>query len=407
VRGIDDMFLNGQHVVISGNLSNTGLAPNTIHYTGTNGTDSFDASAMSSTESIEAHGGGGNDTLTGAGGTDRLYGDDGNDILRGMKGGDFLEGGAGVDTASYASSAAGVSVSLALGTGSGGEAQGDSLTNIENLIGTAYNDVLTGSDGDNVLVGGAGADKLVGGLGVDTADYSSAPADLSNAGGVVVNLTSGVNHFSDARGDTLSGIENLRGSAYADILVGNANANKLWGSAGTDILSGNAGADELWGEVGNDALDGGAGDDVLQGGDGNDIVTGGVGFDELWAASGKDTFVFNSSAEISSYSSTGALLGQDKIMDFEAGTALAAGNVDLIDLQRIDANSKTSADDSFKLIGSGAFTKAAGQLRYESGVSATGESLAKLQGDVNGDGKAEFEMLVKYTGMLSASDFLL
>ena len=83
----------------------------------------------------------GNDTLTGLGGNDTLYG--------GM-GGDSLDGGNGVDTASYASSSAGVWVSLA-GGGYGyfGEAQGDRLYNIENLTGSSFEDTLIGNEGVN------------------------------------------------------------------------------------------------------------------------------------------------------------------------------------------------------------------------------------------------------------------
>ena len=67
-----------------------------------------------------------------------------------------------MDTADYASSDAGVTVSLAAGTGAGGHAQGDVLTGIENLVGSAHNDDLTGNGFDNLLEGGAGDDALYG-----------------------------------------------------------------------------------------------------------------------------------------------------------------------------------------------------------------------------------------------------
>ena len=65
-----------------------------------------------------------------------IVGNGGNNILAGLGGADTLDGGAGTDTASYAASSSGVTVSLATGTGSGGDAQGDTLVNIENLTGS-------------------------------------------------------------------------------------------------------------------------------------------------------------------------------------------------------------------------------------------------------------------------------
>ena len=93
----------------------------------------------------------------------------GNDTLEGGAGADVLDGGAGTDAATYRTSTSGVNVNLATGTGSGGDAQGDLLANIENVTGSAYADSLAGSNGDNLLVGGGGNDVLDGGLGNDTA----------------------------------------------------------------------------------------------------------------------------------------------------------------------------------------------------------------------------------------------
>jgi Ca2+-binding RTX toxin-like protein len=127
-----------------------------------------------------------NDTLTGNGlnnrldggrGLDRLFGNGGNDTLNGGEGADFIDGGsgadringgAGVDTAMYNQSATGVIVDLATGTGSGGDAEGDRLASIENLVGSGFNDVLRGSGADNDLFGGQGADILNGLGGADT-----------------------------------------------------------------------------------------------------------------------------------------------------------------------------------------------------------------------------------------------
>ena len=85
------------------------------------------------------------DDLQGVGGDDVLRGKAGDDRLDGGVGADRLDGGEGVDTAVYTHSSAAVSVSLKSGRGSGGDASGDDLTRIENLVGSAFDDRLIGS----------------------------------------------------------------------------------------------------------------------------------------------------------------------------------------------------------------------------------------------------------------------
>jgi Ca2+-binding RTX toxin-like protein len=98
---------------------------------------------------------------------DTLSGGDGNDTLIGGAGADSLDGGAGTDTADYSDSASGIIADLAAGTGTGGDALGDTYTSIENVTGSDYNDTLTGDANANVLNGGAGNDTLNGGDGSD------------------------------------------------------------------------------------------------------------------------------------------------------------------------------------------------------------------------------------------------
>src|SRR5436190_14289111 len=86
-------------------------------------------------------------------------------------GDDTLSGDNGTDTASYADAGSGVTVSLAIATAQNTDGAGtDTLSSIENLVGSAYADTLTGDSGDNVLVGGSGNDALNGGAGNDTLD---------------------------------------------------------------------------------------------------------------------------------------------------------------------------------------------------------------------------------------------
>jgi Ca2+-binding RTX toxin-like protein len=271
-----------------------------------------------------------------------------------------------------------------------GGSQADTLSGFagnDTLVGNGGNDTLDGGTCNDTLIGGAGADKLIGGAGEDTADYSSAPFDAKKGYGVNVNLNNGKGMGGDADGDTYSGIENLRGSAFADTLVGDAGANKLWGNAGDDQLSGNAG---------NDTIDGGAG---------NDLITGGGGYDMLTGGAGADRFVFGSAADIATKS--GAVWLHDTVLDFDAGGATTA--VDLLDFSAIDANSKTTKDDAFSLIGNKAFGGTAGQLRYADtgAIDGAGRHVYLIEGDLNGDKIADFQFEVHLVGTLGASDFVL
>jgi Ca2+-binding RTX toxin-like protein len=227
----------------------------------------------------------------GGDGNDQLIGGAGNDTLRGGTGGDVLTGGAGSDTASYVDSGAAVTVNLATGLSAGGDAEGDTISSIENLVGSNFddtltgdaganqlvgnagNDVLDGGDGNDTLRGGAGADILTGGAGNDSASYSDSAAAVS------VNLAILFAAGGDAEGDIIGGIENLFGSSFDDMLTGDAGANQLTGNEGNDTLNGGAGNDTLLGNAGNDTLDGGDGNDSLRGGAGADILIGGLNTD--------------------------------------------------------------------------------------------------------------------------------
>ena len=214
------------------------------------------------------------DVIYGFGGNDQLSGLDGDDLLIGGLGADVINGGAGYDLASYFSSTAGVTVSLASGVGSGGEAQGDTLLSIEDLEGSNFNDRLTGNAGsnyliglsgndslngaagDDVLFGGSGADAINGGAGYDLAGY------IDSTVGVTVSLATGVGSGGEAQGDKLLSIEALGGSNFKDSLIGNAGSNYLFGISGNDSLNGAAGDDYLFGGSGADVIDGGAGYDL-------------------------------------------------------------------------------------------------------------------------------------------------
>jgi Ca2+-binding RTX toxin-like protein len=128
----------------------------------------------------------------------------------------------------------------------------------DTLVGTADQDTLLGLGGNDQLTGGAGADLLDGGTGNDTARYGD------SSEGVVVNLLFNVGSGGTATGDRYVSIENVTGSSFADLVLGDGGANvlkggggddKLQGLGGNDVLAGGAGADSLVGDAGNDTAD--------------------------------------------------------------------------------------------------------------------------------------------------------
>ncbi len=199
--------------------------------------------------------------LRGGRGDDVLAGNDGDDLIEGGRGADSLAGGAGLDTLDYSISAEAVSVSLETQAVSGGDAEGDTISGFENVLGSAHDDVLIGDDGDNIISGNAGADQITGGLGFDVADYSNSFA------GVTVDLATGLGSGADAEGDILVGIEALKGSNSADSLFGDANANRFDGGLGNDIYEGRAGSDQYlfgFGSAKDIAREAGAAADIDQ-----------------------------------------------------------------------------------------------------------------------------------------------
>jgi Ca2+-binding RTX toxin-like protein len=285
---------------------------------------------------------GGTDTLLGIAGVrgsnfnDTLIGDAGNNFLEGRGGNDVINGGAGADILFYSSATSAVNIDLALGMSSlTGGLGTDHWAGIEGVRGGDFNDTLRGTAGNNVLDGGAGADLLDGRGGTDLVRYDRSP----NA--VDVNLTSGTaldGYDSDSIAggiqpytDTLLSIERVRGSTFADSIVGDGANNGIEGWAGDDFIDGRLGVDTAeyanspgavvvdlatglasdgWGgsdtlagmenvlgsafndtiagDANANALTGGAGDDSLAGGDGGDVLAGNQGDDRLDGGEGGD-----------------------------------------------------------------------------------------------------------------------
>jgi Ca2+-binding RTX toxin-like protein len=199
----------------------------------------------------------GGSTLNGTGATDGL------EFFRGGGGSDIIDGGAGYDRVDYTSSTAGANVVLggtANGTAQDGLGGTDTLINIEAVGGSAFNDILTGSDTGvfESFEGREGNDTIDGKGGTDRADYQNSTA------GVTVNLSTGL--ASDGYGgtDALLNIENVRGSRdFNDSITGSAGDNKIEGLGGNDTINGMAGNDALYAGTGVDVVDGGTESDTL------------------------------------------------------------------------------------------------------------------------------------------------
>ncbi|MGA1675222.1 MAG: peroxidase family protein [Pseudomonadales bacterium] len=264
-----------------------------------------------------------------------IAGGAGDDVIGGGAGNDQLDGGAGSDIASYVAATAGVVIDLALATAQDTVGAGtDTLVSIEGIIGSVFDDEITGSGADDYIDGGTGlgADTLDGAGGSDTVSYASSTA------GVTVNLAlNGPQDTVGAGVDDLTSFENIVGSAFDDNLTGSAGANVMEGGLGNDVMNGAGGndtlsyersiagvtvnlaltaaqntigagtdrvsnfenlrgsgfADTLTGNGGVNIIEGGAGNDTLNGAGGNDILVGGTGNDALNGGAGNDTAVFS------------------------------------------------------------------------------------------------------------------
>jgi Ca2+-binding RTX toxin-like protein len=252
-----------------------------------------------------------NGTASGAGiGTDVLIniemviGSNFNDVIRGSNrnvselfrgglGDDTIYGGAingtdlGNNFVDYRNANGSVQATLINRNGSSTGADGnDVFFGIMGLLGSAFNDVLTGDEHNNFIEGRGGDDTLHGGGGIDTISYGGA------TGSVTVNLSSGTATGADGN-DTFTGFENIRGSNFNDELYGDSQNNVIDGFDGDDMIHGNAGDDDLHGGRGADTLFGGSGNDILHGGDDDDWLHGGAGNDTLDGGSGNDIAFYN------------------------------------------------------------------------------------------------------------------
>ena len=298
------------------------------------------------------NGGFGADRLIGNGGDDDLTGDEGQDALFGGNGRDRLEGRSDNDDLN------GESGDDALYGGSGND----------DLHGGRGRDALFGGNGNDMLIGGADGDSLDGGGGVDTLSYDGSSLAIT------IDLTNQLAATGGASGDTFRDVEIVLGSRQADRIRGDSDANTVFGGNQGDVITGRSG------------------EDVLDGGQGNDTLFGNTGSDELTGGIGADRFTYNSVND-----SRAGIAPRDVITDFGTGN-------DRIQLSRIDADETAGGNQAFRFIANAQFSGDAGELRFSR--SAPGD-FTLVQGDTDGDGRADLHIELSGLIELVANDFIL
>lgn len=229
----------------------------------------------------------------------------------------------------------------------------------DDLNGDYGRDMIKGRGGRDDITGRGGRDDLYGGDGADDIDGGSGRDDLSGG----------------------KGRDRMKGGNHDDLLEGGSEGDFIFGGAGKDRMEGEGGADEIKGGGGRDVIFGGGAADKIYGGGGQDSLNGG---------GGADRFVFTDHKE------TGRTRAEaDVIRDFKRSQD------DLLDLRGIDARSG-GGNQTFSFIGERSFSDTKGELR----IRDTGPDVL-VQGDRNGDGRADFAILVRGIGNLTADDFLL
>ncbi|MEQ9639869.1 MAG: FecR domain-containing protein [Alphaproteobacteria bacterium] len=269
-------------------------------------------------------GGGGDDTLGAAGGNDVVDGGTGNDSLIGGngEGDDVYIGGEGRDQISYPSATAGIVINLATGIvdGVAGGVGTDTLSEIEDVLASNFDDLIIGDGVANLLMGAAGNDTLIGNGGDDTLD-GGADTDLVSyadaSAAVNVDLGAGLATGPDGN-DQLIDIENAQGSGFGDVLTGNGGGNLLIGGGGVDTISGGGG---------DDTIQAGAEDAV------DDVMDGGAGTDRLQSSGNLRLAGFSAANAIEVIQGAGAIRGTSaaNLFDFSAITLLGITMVNALE----------------------------------------------------------------------------
>ncbi len=339
----------------------------------------------------------GNDVISGLGGDDILLGGTGNDSIRPGSGADRVDGEANTDTVTYSDATAAVSIDLAVGTangvqtlvaienangspfddtvlGSAGNNTLDGLGGADTIIGGAGNDTLKGAPGDDTLNPGLGNDVIDGGIGTDTIDLSGAP------GNVVVDLSAGTASTGAWGTDTVTNVENARGSAVGnDSITGSVGGNKLEGGGGNDTLAGVDGDDQLFG---------GDGDDTLTPGSGDDVIDAGAGIDSIDLSGAPGDVVVDLSAGTAATGAWGAdsVTGVENVQGSNVGNDSITGDANANALDGNGGNDALNgADGDDRLIGGDGddtLTPGSGDDVIDAGTGTDSIDLGGAPGDV-------------------------
>ncbi len=339
----------------------------------------------------------------------------------------------------YVSATSGITLNLNITTAQNtGGAGIDTVANFEIVQGSQFNDVITGNanvatqllgnNGNDLLIGGSAADSLWGGVGDDimrggagddtfTADAAANGfpvwSDTFDGGtgfdtlnfqlvssGVTVDLGVTVAQNTGGGGiDTITNMEAVIGTQFADVLTGDNLANELTGNGGADVINGLGGDDVLrsttaamgpFDLTGGEIMNGGDGNDTLywgrtmNGGNGNDRLVSGFYSSNLTGGAGADTFVYDIANDHRD------LVGFDTITDFSRAQG------DKIDPRAMMANGSFA--------GYGDYTSPLGVGQVKA-VAMAGYQLIEI--DTNGDHVANYFEHVIGTTPLIASDFIL
>jgi Ca2+-binding RTX toxin-like protein len=366
----------------------------------------------------------------------------GNDTLDGGIGNDSLRGGAGDDTYIVDSSQDAVTEITGNGTDTVRTALGTITlaANVENLVGTAAGgaQVLTGNALNNTLSDTGASNTMLGGAGNDTyivdSSFDITTENLAEGTDTIqtaLSFYSLGSNFENLQGTLSIGGQTLIGNELNNSISDNGVASTMLGGLGNDtfvfdnvsdilVENLNAGVDTVKSAIGGyilgtdienlvllgttvdgtgnalaNVITGNAAANTLSGLDGTDKLVGGLGRDKLTGGNGKDIFDFNKLSESGKTTTT-----RDTITDF---THLS----DRVDLATLDASTKKAGNQTFKFIGATAFHKVAGELHYvQSNAAGTINDKTIVEGDVNADGKADFQ--IELTGLigLTTADFM-
>lgn len=329
------------------------------------------------------------DLLIGSADRDYLYGGAGDDTLIGGSGADYITGGEGIDTLTFEFSGGPVSVSLNAHGGGKGDAANDTYDyfygegyrhTIENLVGTAFEDSLSGNSLNNLIKGGAGDDLLVGYGGDDTLDGGAGAEDMQGMEGsdtyLVDNARDYIRENSYVAGtDTViasvsysigyAAVEvlqaaagyapiNLTGNEYTQVLIGNEGKNVLNGKGRANLMKGNGGNDIYYVDKATDkiidssgydvvyassnfalgsssgiecmyavgsavSLTGNGFDNILVGSGVANALNGGAGKDKIYGKAGKDALIGGTGADSFVFDTKFSKSNMDTVRDFQVG----------------------------------------------------------------------------------------